>query len=102
MGFTITDEQLHAALRQVKKLTGLHGRWEVLNRHPLTICDTGHNPEGMQEVLQNIASIKYDKLHFVIGVVNDKDISKILTMLPQNAAYYFCKPDIPRGLEAES
>ncbi|MDB5006593.1 MAG: fgs [Mucilaginibacter sp.] len=101
-GFTITDEHLKTALSQVKKLTGLHGRWEVLSKHPLTICDTGHNPEGIQEVLQNIAAIKYGQLHFIIGVVNDKDISKILAMLPVTATYYFCRPDIPRGLEAES
>jgi len=101
-GFIITDAHLASALSQVKTLTGLHGRWEVLSRHPLTICDTGHNPEGMQEVLQNIAAIKYNKLHFVLGVVNDKDISKILTILPTNARYYFCKPNIPRGLEAQS
>jgi len=101
-GFKISDDDLKSALSQVKTLTGLHGRWEVLNEHPLTICDTGHNPEGIQEVLQNIASVPHNKLHFVIGVVNDKDISKILAVLPSTAAYYFCKPDIPRGLEAES
>jgi dihydrofolate synthase/folylpolyglutamate synthase len=101
-GFKITDEHLKIALSQVKTLTGLHGRWEVLNKQPLTICDTGHNPEGIKEVLQNIASVKYIHLHFVLGVVNDKDISKILAMLPQNATYYFCKPDIPRGLDTES
>ena len=101
-GFIITDAHLTSALSQVKTLTGLHGRWEVLSRHPLTICDTGHNPEGMQEVLQNIAAVAYTKLHFVLGVVNDKDISKILTILPTNARYYFCKPDIPRGLDAQS
>ena len=101
-GFTITDEHIKEALHQVKTLTGLHGRWEILSRDPLTICDTGHNPEGIQEVLQNIAAVKYDQLHFVLGVVNDKDISKILAMLPVKATYYFCKPDIPRGLEAES
>ncbi|WP_259071381.1 bifunctional folylpolyglutamate synthase/dihydrofolate synthase [Mucilaginibacter sp. X4EP1] len=101
-GFKITDEHLKTALRQVKILTGLHGRWEVLSKQPLTICDTGHNPEGIKEVLQNIASVKYDQLHFVFGAVNDKDISKILAMLPQKATYYFCKPDIPRGLDAES
>jgi dihydrofolate synthase/folylpolyglutamate synthase len=101
-GFIITDAHLTSALSQVKTLTGLHGRWEVLSRHPLTICDTGHNPEGMQEVLQNIAAVAYNKLHFVLGVVNDKDISKILTILPTNARYYFCKPDIPRGLDAQS
>ncbi|MFB9843188.1 bifunctional folylpolyglutamate synthase/dihydrofolate synthase [Mucilaginibacter ginsenosidivorans] len=100
-GFVITDEHTREALRQVKTLTGLHGRWEVLNHHPLTICDTGHNPEGITEVLKNIRSVDYHRLHFVMGVVNDKDISKILAMLPGDAIYYFCKPDIPRGLEAE-
>ncbi|HTD39711.1 MAG TPA: hypothetical protein VK671_03755, partial [Mucilaginibacter sp.] len=90
------------ALSQVKKLTGLHGRWEILSHHPLTICDTGHNPEGITEVLKNIERTPYENLHFVMGVVNDKDISKILAMLPKHATYYFCKPDIPRGLEAES
>jgi dihydrofolate synthase/folylpolyglutamate synthase len=101
-GFNITDEHITTALKQVKTLTGLHGRWEVLNRNPLTICDTGHNPEGITEVLKNIASVNYEHLHFVIGMVNDKDISKVLSMLPKNATYYFCRPDIPRGLEAES
>jgi dihydrofolate synthase/folylpolyglutamate synthase len=101
-GFTITDDHIRTALSQVKKLTGLHGRWEVLNHHPLTICDTGHNPEGITEVLKNIEDVPFTNLHFVIGVVNDKDISKILAMLPKNATYYFCKPDIPRGLDAES
>jgi dihydrofolate synthase/folylpolyglutamate synthase len=99
-GFIITDEHLRTALRQVKTLTGLHGRWEVLSTSPLTICDTGHNPEGMLEVLKNIATTPHQQLHFVIGMVNDKDISKILAMLPADAVYYFCKPNIPRGLEA--
>lgn len=101
-GFNITDDAVIAALSQVKTLTGLHGRWETLTHHPLTICDTGHNPDGIQEVLKNIASVNYKHLHFVIGMVNDKDITKVLAMLPSNATYYFCKPDIPRGLEAES
>jgi dihydrofolate synthase/folylpolyglutamate synthase len=101
-GFRISDDHIKTALRQVKTLTGLHGRWEILSGEPLTICDTGHNPEGIAEVLKNIAAIPYKHLHFVIGVVNDKDISKILAMLPKYATYYFCKPDIPRGLEAES
>ena len=101
-GFIIPDEAIKTALQSVKMLTGLHGRWETISTNPLTICDTGHNPEGMQEVLQNIANVNYKKLHFVIGVVNDKDISKILKMLPSAATYYFCKPDIPRGLSAET
>lgn len=101
-GFSITDEHVQTALQQVKTLTGLHGRWEVISRAPLTIVDTGHNAEGIAEVLKNIARVPYDQLHFVIGMVNDKDSSKVLSMLPKNAIYYFCKPDIPRGLEAES
>ncbi len=101
-GYNITGEHLTTALGQVKTLTGLHGRWEVLSKNPLTICDTGHNPEGMQEVLQNIAAVKYNKLHFVLGMVNDKDSSKILTILPTKARYYFCRPDIPRGLDAKT
>ncbi len=101
-GFNISDEHLKTALSQVTKLTGLRGRWEILSHRPLTICDTGHNPEGMQEVLKNIALVTYEHLHFVIGMVNDKDSSKILDLLPVKATYYFCKPDIPRGLEAES
>jgi dihydrofolate synthase/folylpolyglutamate synthase len=100
-GFVITDNHIATALRQVKTSTGLHGRWEVLNTQPLTICDTGHNPDGIEEVLKNIAAVDYHKLHFVIGMVNDKDITKVLTMLPTKATYYFCKPDIPRGLDTE-
>ncbi|MFD2870968.1 bifunctional folylpolyglutamate synthase/dihydrofolate synthase [Mucilaginibacter ximonensis] len=100
-GFNITDDHIKTALRQVKTLTGLHGRWETLNTSPLTICDTGHNPDGIAEVLKNIANIKYRQLHFVIGMVNDKDGAKVLSMLPADAVYYFCKPDMPRGLDAE-
>jgi len=100
--FDITDEHMAQALARVQLLTGLQGRWQTLSTHPLTICDTGHNPDGMEEVLKNIAAVDYTHLHFVIGMVNDKDITKVLSMLPKNATYYFCKPDIPRGLEAQS
>lgn len=98
-GFVITDEHVQSALAQVKALTGLQGRWYTLNTNPLTICDTGHNPDGIAEVLKNIAAVKYERLHFVLGMVNDKDITKVLSLLPKNATYYFCKPDLPRGLD---
>ena len=101
-GFVIADEHVARALQQVGKLTGLRGRWEVLDQNPLIICDTGHNPEGIAEVLKNIKRIDYEALHFVMGVVNDKDLTKILAMLPKEATYYFCRPDIPRGLDAEN
>jgi len=100
-GFVISDKHIVTALKQVRNLTGLNGRWQVLGHDPLTICDTGHNPDGIQEVLKNIAATPYRQLHFVLGMVNDKDITKVLAMLPANAIYYFCKPDIPRGLDAE-
>ncbi|QJD97415.1 bifunctional folylpolyglutamate synthase/dihydrofolate synthase [Mucilaginibacter robiniae] len=101
-GFSITNEHVCVALEQVKTLTGLNGRWQILSQKPLTICDTGHNPDGIQEVLKNIQAVPYQHLHWVLGMVNDKDASKVLSMLPQQATYYFCKPDIPRGLEAET
>lgn len=101
-GYIITDAHIKTALKQVKTLTGLRGRWDVLSHNPPVICDTGHNPDGIAEVLKNIEATAFKQLHFVIGMVNDKDISKVLSMLPRNAIYYFCKPDIPRGLEAES
>ncbi|MES2278964.1 MAG: folylpolyglutamate synthase/dihydrofolate synthase family protein [Bacteroidota bacterium] len=99
-GFIISDEHIKTAIKQVRTLTGLNGRWQVLGHDPLTICDTGHNPDGIQEVLKNIESTPYNELHFVLGMVNDKDITKVLAMLPDYAYYYFCKPDIPRGLDA--
>jgi dihydrofolate synthase/folylpolyglutamate synthase len=102
LGYTITSEHILIALSHVKTLTGLRGRWDTLSHNPLVICDTGHNPEGITEVMKNIAATPYKKLHFVIGMVNDKDHSKVLAMLPKDAIYYFCRPDIPRGLDAES
>ncbi|OCX51437.1 dihydrofolate synthase [Mucilaginibacter sp. PPCGB 2223] len=101
-GFVISDAHIAEALKQVKTLTGLRGRWDTLSTNPLVICDTGHNPDGIAEVMKNIAATPYQQLHFVLGMVNDKDHSKVLDMLPEDAIYYFCKPDIPRGLEAES
>lgn len=100
-GLHITEEHIRQGLQHVQKITGLEGRWQTIGRRPLTICDTGHNADGIKEVLKNIARIPHEKLHFVLGMVNDKDISGILELLPRKAAYYFCKADIPRGLPAE-
>ena len=76
------------------------GRWQILNKDPLTIADTGHNVAGITEVVKQLAEMQYDKLHFVLGMVNDKDIDSVLQLLPHGAEYYFCKADIPRGLDA--
>ncbi|MFM6975479.1 MAG: bifunctional folylpolyglutamate synthase/dihydrofolate synthase [Sphingobacteriaceae bacterium] len=96
-GFNISNEHIQAALKQVKNLTGLMGRWQTLRTHPLVICDTGHNEDGIKEVLKNIAATPHENLHFVLGMVKDKDITKILSLLPKEAHYYFCQPDIPRA-----
>ncbi|MES2515492.1 MAG: folylpolyglutamate synthase/dihydrofolate synthase family protein [Bacteroidota bacterium] len=98
-GFLIEDEVIHAALKQVQKITGLQGRWQIIQNKPLIIADTGHNEDGMKEVLENLKRYDYKKLHVVLGVVNDKDISKILKLLPKEAIYYFCKASIPRALD---
>lgn len=97
--FPVSDEQLHAALQKVRTSTGLAGRWQVLNHKPLTIADTGHNKEGLSEVLAQIASIEYKQLHIVLGVVDDKNIDDILPMFPTNAKYYFTRAAIPRSLD---
>lgn len=99
-GFSISDEDVKSALGQVKGLTGLQGRWQVLKQNPLVVCDTGHNEDGIREVLKNIDDQTYDNLHMVIGMVSDKDIVKILELLPKKARYYFCSPDMPRAKPA--
>lgn len=98
-GFIIETENIEAALAQVQKMTGLHGRWETIHEKPLVIADTGHNEDGIKEVLENLKRYTYKTLHVVLGVVNDKDISKILKLLPKDAVYYFCKASIPRALD---
>jgi dihydrofolate synthase/folylpolyglutamate synthase len=99
--FIISKKAIYSGLQSVKETTGLMGRWQVLKQKPLVICDTGHNEDGINEVLKNIGLTKYNKLHFVLGMVNDKDIATILKMLPKDATYYFCKANLPRGLDAQ-
>jgi dihydrofolate synthase / folylpolyglutamate synthase len=99
--FWMTDVKIFSALKNVKLLTGLTGRWQIISKHPLTICDTGHNADGIKEVLKQLKTVKRKQLHFVLGMVNDKDVSGILKLLPRNAVYYFCKANIPRGMNAE-
>lgn len=89
------------ALRQVKQLTGFKGRWEILQNHPKIIADTGHNEHGLRYVFEQLGKETYNQLHMVFGMVSDKDRSKILDLLPKDAHYYFCKPNLPRGLDPE-
>jgi dihydrofolate synthase/folylpolyglutamate synthase len=99
-GYRIHDQHIYKDIKNVIRNTGIAGRWHILQREPLIICDTGHNHGGMKEVVKQLKEINYRKLHFVIGFVKDKDIGSILSLLPSDAVYYFCKADIPRGLDA--
>jgi dihydrofolate synthase/folylpolyglutamate synthase len=99
-GFTISEAALRQGLRDVTRLTGLRGRWSILGQRPLVVADTGHNEAGLQLVLAQLARIAYRQLHMVIGTVNDKDVAKVLALLPREATYYFCQADIPRALPA--
>lgn len=100
IGFTITDHHIEDGLKEVMSRTGLRGRWQTIGEKPLIICDTGHNEGGIREIVQQIAETKYHQLHMVLGMVGDKDISKVLDLLPQDAIYYFCAASIPRALPA--
>ncbi len=96
----ISNESIQRGVSNVIVNTGLKGRWQILQKNPLVIADSGHNREGIRQVVENINQTPHNKLHMVFGMVNDKDISTILKMLPASAEYYFCKADIPRGLDA--
>jgi dihydrofolate synthase/folylpolyglutamate synthase len=100
-GYKITHTSLRKGLANVKELTGLKGRWQVLSRNPLTICDTGHNIDGVRQVLKQLDSLNPRHVHMVFGAVNDKDISDILQLLPKHYTYYFCQAAIPRALPVE-
>jgi len=102
LNFLITDNDIKKGLNSVVKNTKLLGRWQVLQNEPKIICDTGHNNEGLYYVINQLKEETYENLHIVMGVVNDKDLESILPLFPKDAIYYFCKPNIPRGLDADS
>ncbi|PVY40772.1 bifunctional folylpolyglutamate synthase/dihydrofolate synthase [Pontibacter virosus] len=97
-GFTITDDSIRQGIANTKSITGLKGRWQVLGTHPLTICDTGHNVDGIKQILAQLHAIKPKHVHMVFGAVNDKDVTTIMQLLPMDYTYYFCQAQIPRAL----
>lgn len=97
----VSDQNIKDGFLNVIKNTGLQGRWQQLGENPKIICDTAHNSHGLKIVLNQLKSEKFEKLHVVLGVVNDKNLEEILPLFPKNAIYYFCKPNIPRGLDTE-
>ena len=102
MGFEISKQEIKEGLLSITQQTGIKGRWQVLGEKPKIVCDTAHNREGLLSVMSQILSEEFNQLRIVLGVVNDKDLKNILRLLPEEATYYFCKPNIPRGLPASS
>lgn len=98
-GLCISDSHIHDGIAKVVSNTGLFGRWQQLAQSPYTVCDTGHNIDGLTEVVSQLKTYEYEILHFIIGMVNDKDVSSVLRILPKNARYYFCKASIPRAMD---
>ena len=101
LNLNIDDGIISKGLNNVVKNTGLNGRWQTIAKKPLTICDTGHNEDGIKNNIKQLKKLKFNKLHFVFGTVNDKDLRKILRLLPVNAQYYFCSANIERSLNSE-
>ncbi len=99
-GCKISEKHLKTGLLNVVKNTGLLGRWQILRQEPKVVCDTGHNREGLTYVMEQLSNETFKVLHVVFGVVSDKDLESIVDLLPKKAIYYFCKPNIPRGLDA--
>jgi len=101
-GWKIDETTIHKALLQVKRLTGLHGRWDIIHEHPLIVLDVGHNEDGIIQIVKQIELTDHHELHMILGMVNDKEIDNILKLLPKTAHYYFTQAQIPRALPAES
>jgi dihydrofolate synthase/folylpolyglutamate synthase len=96
---SLTETNILQGVRNVKKNTGLNGRWQILGKSPLIICDTGHNREGIRYVTGQLRKIPAKQVHFVIGFVNDKDLSSVLPLFPGNGRYYFTRASVPRALD---
>jgi dihydrofolate synthase/folylpolyglutamate synthase len=98
-GFSLQAEKVEKGITNVIENTGIMGRWQKINEKPLVVSDIGHNEGGLKETLTQIKFTPHNKLHMVLGFVNDKDIDTILNLLPNDADYYFCKAQIPRALD---
>ena len=98
LGWDVSEASLKLGLLRVVENTSLRGRWEQISSSPMVICDTGHNPHAMRSIVKQLNKMSYNKLWMVIGMVGDKDVSAILELLPKDANYIFCQPNIPRAL----
>ncbi len=99
--YEISEKRLRFGLENIQQLTKFIGRWQILSRTPTIVCDSAHNEAGIQFSIEQLNQTPYENLHIVLGIVNDKDLSKMLPYFPKDAVYYFAKADIPRGLDAK-
>src|SRR5450432_409205 len=97
-GWNIDEKHIQHGLQNTRRLTGLHGRWDIIHRHPMLVLDVGHNEDGIKQIAEQIEVTDHDNLHIVIGLVKDKEADKVLSLLPKLATYYFTKAQIPRAL----
>lgn len=100
-GFELTDEKIRYALQHVVLTTGLHGRWETIRNKPRIVLEVAHNEDGMRLVAAQLKRVSFNRLFIIIGMVKDKDIDSVITLLPAEATYFFCRASIPRALPAE-
>lgn len=100
-GWTISHDAIVNGCSRVIDTTGLKGRWQKLGEQPLMLCDTGHNEDGIRLILQQLTRYSYQELWLVLGMVNDKDIRKVLNLFPQDAKFIFCEAKIPRAMPAK-
>ncbi|MCE2613040.1 bifunctional folylpolyglutamate synthase/dihydrofolate synthase [Flavobacteriaceae bacterium D16] len=100
-GYKISESHIQNGFSAVVKNTGLQGRWQILQESPTVICDVGHNREGLGLIMEQLSRQTYEKLHLVLGFVQEKDLQTVLPLFPKSAIYYFARPEIPRGLNAE-
>ena len=101
LNYDLNETDIRNGLQKTKKLTGLHGRWEIIHDHPIIILDVGHNEDGIKQITQQLELTTYHELHIIIGLVKDKEVEKVLSLLPHAAQYYFTRAQIPRALPAD-
>ncbi|MBO6125480.1 MAG: bifunctional folylpolyglutamate synthase/dihydrofolate synthase [Bacteroidaceae bacterium] len=101
ISYGISTASVAKGMSQVCQLTGLMGRWQTISTNPLTICDTGHNVGGMQYITKQLKETPHQRLHIIIGMVNDKDVNTVLSMLPKDAVYYFTQASVKRAMPVE-
>ena len=99
-GWSLDEEHIKLGLQQAKKITELHGRWEIIHSHPLIVLDVAHNEGGIKMLMEQVEVTDHDHLHIILGIVKDKEYERILPLFPKIADYYFTQSDIPRAMDA--